>query len=100
MDFATGTNGSIVRNPLINTVLYLNKTIESFGTGFGRVFNLCEKNKIETRYGNNDFGFVFEFMRKPFVQEVITSDISQDFVDNESLVLDAIKNNAKANIYR
>lgn len=37
-------------------------------------------------------------MRKPFVQEVITSDISQDFVDNESLVLDAIKNNAKANI--
>lgn len=37
-------------------------------------------------------------MRKPFVQEVITSDISQDFVDNDSLVLDAIKNNAKANI--
>ena len=37
-------------------------------------------------------------MRKPFVQEVITSDISQDFVDNNSLVLDAIKNNAKANI--
>ncbi len=37
-------------------------------------------------------------MRKPFVQEVITSDISQDFVDNDSLVLGAIKNNAKANI--
>lgn len=37
-------------------------------------------------------------MRKPFVQEVITSDISQDFVDNDSLVLDAIKNNAKSNI--
>ena len=37
-------------------------------------------------------------MRKPFVQEVITSDISKDFVDNDSLVLDAIKNNAKANI--
>ena len=35
-------------------------------------------------------------MRKPFVQEVITSDISQDFVDNDSLVLDAIKNNAKS----
>lgn len=37
-------------------------------------------------------------MRKPFVQEIITSDISQDFVDNDSLVLDAIKNNAKSNI--
>lgn len=98
LDFATGTNGPIARNPLINTVLYLNKTIESFGTGFGRVFNLCEKNKIETRYGNNDFGFVFEFLRKPFAPEAITSEISKDFVDNESLVLDAIKNNAEANL--
>lgn len=98
MDFADGTNGPIARNPLINTVLYLNKTIESFGTGFGRVFNLCDKNKIQTRYGNNDFGFVFEFMRKPFVSEVTMSDASKDFVDNESLVLDAIKNNTEANI--
>lgn len=46
--FANGTNGLITRNPLINTVLYLNKTIDSFDTGFGRVFNICKKKKLIT----------------------------------------------------
>lgn len=64
IDFAEGKNGPIARNPLINTVLYLNKTIESFGTGFGRVFKLCDRVDIKYSYGNNSFGFVFEFLRK------------------------------------
>lgn len=46
-DFADGSNGPIARNPLINTVLYLNKTIDSFGTGFGRVFSICKKRKYQ-----------------------------------------------------
>ena len=98
MDFATGTNGPIARNPLINTVLYLNKTIESFGTGFGRVFNLCEKNKIETRYGNNDFGFVFEFIRKPFVPTAVTYNVPIDLTDTERMVLETIMANTKISI--
>lgn len=64
VDFANGKNGPIARNPLINLVLYLNKTIESFGTGFARVFASCDKQGISYKYGNNDFGFVFEFIRK------------------------------------
>lgn len=72
LDFASGKNGPIARNPLINTILYLNKTIESFGTGFARVFDLCDKKGIIYNYYNNEFGFNFEFLR---TQQESTSDI-------------------------
>ena len=65
-DFASGKEGPIARNPLINTVLYLNKTIESFGTGFSRVFHICERNNVKYTYGNTEFGFYFEFARSPY----------------------------------
>lgn len=51
IDFATGTNGPIARNSLINTVLYLNKTIESFGTGFGRVLNYVKRIRLKQDMG-------------------------------------------------
>ena len=89
LDFASGTNGPIARNPLINTVLYLNKTIESFGTGFGRVFSLCEKGGIETDYRNNDFGFVFEFIRKKHdtVNDTLNDSISDTENDTENIIV-------------
>ncbi|MCF0106430.1 MAG: winged helix-turn-helix transcriptional regulator [Holdemanella sp.] len=101
LDFANGTNGPIARNPLINTVLYLNKTIESFGTGFGRVFSLCEKNHIETKYGNNAFGFVFEFIRKQInvTSEPMndTIDVTIDLNETEIAVFDTIRKHDKVN---
>lgn len=93
MDFANGNNGPIARNPLINTVLYLNKTIESFGTGFGRVFKLCEKENISYSYGNNEFGFVFEFLRKQNVLINEPINVSLNLTDTESLVLEILKAN-------
>ena len=104
LDFANGTDGPIARNPLINTVLYLNKTIESFGTGFGRVFNLCKKHGISTNYKNNDFGFVFEFIRKNYsitddiIDDTINDTINQKIVltPTEEDVLNTIKNNNRA----
>ena len=89
LDFANGTNGPIARNPLINTVLYLNQTIESFGTGFGRVFSLCDKSGIKTAYGNNDFGFFFEFIRTPNVTDYLTN--------TEIEVFEIIKSHSKIN---
>ena len=59
--FASGEQGSMIRNPLIATVLYYNKTIDAFGTGFERVFKLCKN--IKYQYRNNQFGFTFEFFR-------------------------------------
>ena len=62
--FASGEQGSMIRNPLIATVLYYNRTIDVFGTGFERVFRLCKD--IRYQYSNNQFGFTFEFLRNHF----------------------------------
>ena len=62
--FASGEQGSMIRNPLIATVLYYSRTIDAFGTGFERVFRLCKD--IRYQYSNNQFGFTFEFLRDHF----------------------------------
>ena len=36
---------------------------DSFETGFGRVFSICRKETINYKYGNNEFGFYFDFIR-------------------------------------
>ena len=97
LDFASGKNGPIARNPLINTILYLNKTIESFGTGFNRVFKLCEKDNINYSYKNNEFGFVFEFLRKQNVSINVPINVSFNLTNIENLVLEIIKNNKGIN---
>ena len=63
MDFASGKIGSKVRNPLIALTLYKNKTIEAFGTGFKRVFDLCKKEGIKYSYNIDGLGFSFVFER-------------------------------------
>lgn len=59
--FANREQGSMIRNPLIATVLYCDRSIDAFGTGFERVFRLCPKENYH--YSNNQFGFTFEFIR-------------------------------------
>lgn len=97
LDFANGNNGPIARNPLINMILYLNKTIESFGTGFGRVFKLCDRENINYRYQNNEFGFVFEFLRKHNVSINVPINVSINLTKTEVLILNIIKNNKDIN---
>lgn len=97
LDFASGTNGPIARNPLINTILYLNKTIESFGTGFGRVFKLCDKENIGYLYRNNEFGFVFEFLRKQNVSINVSINVPINLSSTEAIVLEIIKTNNAVN---
>lgn len=63
-EFASGKIGSRIRNPLIATVLYKNKYIDAFGTGFSRAFKACEENGNKYEYRNDEFGFTFEFERK------------------------------------
>ena len=99
MDFADGTNGPIARNPLINTVLYLNRTIDSFGTGFGRVFNICKKEKIEYNYGNNEFGFFFDFIRTSIDNINVTKNVTINLsnVERDVYVLINSKKGIKRN---
>ena len=59
--FASGKQGAMFRNPLIASCLYYNKTMEASNTGFKNVFSLC--SNMNYKYRNDQFGFVFEFLR-------------------------------------
>ncbi len=89
--FASGEQGSMIRNPLIATALYYNKTIDAFGTGFERVFRLCKN--IDYSYISNQFGFTFEFIRSNdgMINETINNMISGTLTTNEQLVLELLK---------
>lgn len=62
-DFATKNLSSIIRNELIARVLYLCHDIESFGSGFKRVYTLCNQNGVECSYEKTPIGFSFVFLR-------------------------------------
>ncbi|MBR5427536.1 MAG: putative DNA binding domain-containing protein [Clostridia bacterium] len=97
--FANGEQGSMIRNPLIATVLYYNRTIDAFGTGFERVFRLCGEGKY--RYSNNQFGFTFEFIRSNDTINDILNDTKNDAAplsEDEKAVLEFFKDRPRATI--
>lgn len=83
--FASGRQGSMIRNPLIATALYYNGTIDAFGTGFERVFKLC--SGIKCFYESNQFGFTFEFARlqDDTINETINETISGTITEGTEL---------------
>lgn len=85
-DFASGMIGSKSRNPLIAMTLYKNKTIEAFGTGFKRVFDLCGQEKVNYYYHNDGIGFCFEFERND--TNLINNESSKKFTkpNNEKTI--------------
>ena len=88
--FAKGKQGSMIRNPLIATVLYYNRTIDAFGTGFERVFRLCGEENC--RYSNNQFGFTFEFIRSSdMTNDTINGRINEMISKDEEAVLRMIR---------
>ena len=92
--FANGIQGSMIRNPLIATVLYYNRTIDAFGTGFERVFRLCGENGY--RYSNNSFGFTFEFIRsKELKGESINDSITGTLTKTEKAVFEILDGRQK-----
>ncbi|MBQ3384836.1 MAG: putative DNA binding domain-containing protein [Erysipelotrichaceae bacterium] len=62
-DYALGRKGPVLRNPLIDMVLYKNNMIDSFATGFERTFRLCKENGIEYEYSDEGVEFSFTFIR-------------------------------------
>ncbi len=93
IDFANGTIGSKIRNPLIGLTLYKNKSIEAFGTGFKRVFELCEKESIKYNYGNDGIGFYFEFYRNNVSNDTINDTINDIIKTFEKDLLEFIRSN-------
>ena len=55
---------SSIRNETISKILYMNKSIEQFGSGFKRIDSLCKDEKIKYSYEVTDIGFTFIIYRK------------------------------------
>ena len=62
---------SSIRNAVISKVLYLNKSIEQFGSGFKRIDSLCREAKIKYSYELSDNDFAFTFYRR--IQKISVS---------------------------
>ena len=63
-DFFTGTERSILRNPLIANTLYLSKDIERWGSGIKRIHDACKEEKVKVEFKKLKSGFLVVFDRK------------------------------------
>ena len=81
-DFAYNGIESVLRNPLISRTLYYSNDIDSWATGFRRIFSYCKKDDIKFTYTMKNQGFEICFYRK-----------KQENSDLEKLIIDIIKNN-------
>lgn len=86
-DFATQKERPIMLNPKINEVLFRTGMIESFGSGFERTFEECEKASVRYSYRNLHNGFEFVFERPHGHINV------HDMSKTEAAVLEELKKN-------
>ena len=63
-DYINKNLQSSIRNAAISKILYLNKSIEQFGSGFKRINSLCKDAGVKYSYEFSDNGFTFVFYRK------------------------------------
>ncbi len=94
LDFVNKDHNSIKRNPIILDVLFRSKDVEKAGSGFKRVYQLCDKENVKCFYNTDKYGFSFGFTRKNGTISVINND-TIDLTENEKFVYNTLKNNSK-----
>ena len=62
-DFIDGNQRPVRRNPLIASILYYSKDIESFGTGLKRIVDACNESNCRCEFEVQKSGFVVIFYR-------------------------------------
>ena len=67
---------SSIRNEIISKVLYMNKSIEQFGSGFKRIDSLCKDAKVKYSYEATDIGFTFILYRNKNIPNIKESKIN------------------------
>ena len=82
-DYANRNLPSVIRNSTISKILYLNKTIEQFGSGFKRISSLCKDAKIKFSYETSDVGFTFVIYRRQ--ASVHETDVTENVTENVTL---------------
>jgi ATP-dependent DNA helicase RecG len=98
-DYISRNLPSSIRNATISKILYLNKSIEQFGSGFKRINSLCRDANIKYSYETSDGGFTFIIYRNT-LSDVETSqnneENSHDTValnDTERAIYDLLSKN-------
>lgn len=90
-DFAYNSKEAIPLNPKISNVLYKDKTVEKYSTGFARCFSLLKENSVNYEYVDTDTGFRFTFFRSIGLSK------GNKLNKKESDVYNAIKNKSGIN---
>lgn len=67
-DFAYKGVESVLRNPTIAKILYYSNDIDSWATGFRRIYKSCEEYGVKTAYEKKNQGFEFCFYRKQIIE--------------------------------
>ena len=108
-DFIKGEEKSILRNPLIATVLYYSKDIEKWGSGLKRIYEECKANnvKVEFKVLKSGFSVVFYRSKIPLkdVRESVLENVLENALENllkkdtsELKIFNAIKKNKNITI--
>ena len=82
---------SEIRNPVIAKILYLNKSIEKFGSGFKRIDSLCKDAGIKYSYTNNENGFKFVLYRQQTQSDIVNVTLDVTLNGTEKSVLAILK---------
>lgn len=89
--FVLSNRKSQPRNRVILNTLYKSKDVEIFGSGFKKVYNLCNKHNVKFKYEINDDGFSFIFFRNNF--NTIIEDNQNSLTANDYKVKNLLKDN-------
>ncbi len=89
-DFIEDNVPSMIRNPLILKTLFLSDDVESYSSGFRRVYDECDKNNVKIEYIISREGFAFIFKRN--VVNVVVNPIVNDCLsETEKLLIKLIR---------
>ena len=82
---------SEIRNAMIAKILYLNKSIEQFGSGFKRIDSLCNDAVIKYSYENRENGFKFIIYRPELQSDIPSVTLDVTLNGTEMAVLAILK---------
>ena len=80
----------MARNPLILKTLFLSDDVESYSSGFERVFYECNEKNIKTEYIIANDGFTFIFKRN-VVNGVVNNVANRPLTSEERIIIELIK---------
>ena len=89
-DFINDDLPSMARNPLILKTLFLSDDVESYSSGFKRVFYECNEKNIKTEYIIANDGFTFIF-RRNVVNGVVNNVANRPLTSEERIIIELIK---------